>query len=105
MPEESRDETLREMQSSLEMDDKEFDDFRSSIILPMLQRHEEMFPRMHARRSFDVSRSGHSESIASVSAGPRRGSRGEAYPGTDRYAPCPCGSDKKYKFCCGKKGL
>lgn len=22
----------------------------------------------------------------------------------DKYKPCPCGSGKKYKFCCGKKG-
>src|SRR5438477_1763764 len=22
----------------------------------------------------------------------------------DRYAPCPCGSGKKYKFCCQRKG-
>ena len=22
----------------------------------------------------------------------------------DRYAPCPCGSGEKYKFCCGEKG-
>lgn len=26
----------------------------------------------------------------------------EAYPGTPRNAPCPCGSGKKYKKCCGK---
>jgi preprotein translocase subunit SecA len=25
-------------------------------------------------------------------------------PKVDRYAPCPCGSGKKYKFCCGAKG-
>ncbi len=26
---------------------------------------------------------------------------GEKYPGTARGAPCPCGSGKKYKRCCG----
>ena len=25
----------------------------------------------------------------------------EKYPGTARSAPCPCGSGKKYKRCCG----
>jgi hypothetical protein len=25
-------------------------------------------------------------------------------PPLSRYDPCPCGSRKKYKFCCGQKG-
>jgi hypothetical protein len=28
---------------------------------------------------------------------------GDKYPGTSRSAPCPCGSGKSYKRCCGKK--
>ena len=28
----------------------------------------------------------------------------EARAPVDRYAPCPCGSGKKYKFCCQQKG-
>jgi len=27
----------------------------------------------------------------------------EKYPGTSRSAPCPCGSGKKYKRCCGAR--
>lgn len=29
------------------------------------------------------------------------GNKGVKYPGTPRNAPCPCGSGKKYKRCCG----
>ncbi|MDM7999311.1 MAG: retroviral-like aspartic protease family protein [Dehalococcoidia bacterium] len=28
---------------------------------------------------------------------------GDRYPGTSRSAPCPCGSGKSYKRCCGEK--
>jgi len=28
---------------------------------------------------------------------------GDKYPGTSRSAPCPCGSGKSYKKCCGEK--
>jgi hypothetical protein len=28
----------------------------------------------------------------------------ERFPGTSRNAPCPCGSGKKYKRCCGQEG-
>jgi predicted aspartyl protease len=28
---------------------------------------------------------------------------GNKYPGTSRSAPCPCGSGKSYKRCCGQK--
>jgi uncharacterized protein YecA (UPF0149 family) len=95
LPEQSRAEMLSEMQSRLDMEDKEFDEFRRSVILPMIRRHEAMFPRMQNVLS--------SSSALGTSA--RSGRRGEAYPGTDRYAPCPCNSGRKYKFCCGKKGL
>jgi preprotein translocase subunit SecA len=33
---------------------------------------------------------------------PGAGEPGEAYPGTGRNAPCPCGSGKKYKMCHGR---
>ena len=104
-PEESREQTLSEMRLSLEMDDEEFDDFRRSIVLPMIQRHQEMFPRLHRRGSTDFSPSGPSPSGPSLRARPRMTAEAEAYPGTNRYALCPCNSGRKYKFCCGKKGL
>jgi uncharacterized protein YecA (UPF0149 family) len=98
LPEDDRAATLSEMRSSLEMDDEEFDEFQRSIIIPMIQRHEEMFPQMHRRVSASPWQSG-----PSPGARPSRAATGEAYPGTDRYAPCPCGSGEKYKFCCGAK--
>ena len=108
LPQDSRDEMLSNMRASLAMDDEEFDDFRRSIVVPMVRRHEEMFPQMHRRGSAGFSPSGPSPSGPSPSgpslrASPRTSTPTEASPGTDRYAPCPCNSGKKYKFCCGKK--
>ena len=104
MPEDSRDQTLSEMRLSLQMDDEEFDDFRRSIVLPMIRRHQEMFPQMHRRGSTNFSQGGPSPTGPSLGARQRKAERSEAYTGTDPYAPCPCNSGRKYKFCCGKKG-
>jgi hypothetical protein len=98
-PEDVRERTLSETQASLKMDDEEFEDFRHSIIDPMVRRHHEMFPLMHRR----VAPAG-SQSSPSPRPQPKMAARGEKYPGTDRYAPCPCNSGEKYKFCCGAKG-
>jgi SEC-C motif len=99
LPDDSRSGALAEMQPSLGMDDEEFEDFRRSVVSPMIQRHQEMFPLMHRRVSPFSSQSG-----PSLGAPPKKAAPGDQYPGTDRYAPCPCGSGEKYKFCCGKKG-
>jgi hypothetical protein len=98
-PKENRDEKLSRIQPTLGMDDDEFDDFRRSIIVPMIRRHEEMFPRMHGHFRIDPS-----QSDLSPSPPPRATVPAEKYPGTERYAPCPCNSGRKYKFCCGAKG-
>jgi SEC-C motif len=98
LPEDKRDTTLGEMRSSLQMDDEEFDAFRRSVVIPMIRRHQEMFPLLHGRDSAVSSQSGPPLRTQPSVAGPS-----EAYPGTDRYAPCPCNSGEKYKFCCGKK--
>ena len=99
LPDDQRDTILAETRQSLKMDDAEFAEFRRSVIDPMIRRHEEMFPGLH-RRSFGDSAPGSSPPRAHT----RKAAPGERYPGTDRYAPCPCGSGKKYKFCCGAKG-
>jgi hypothetical protein len=44
LPEDGREQSMREMRSSLTMDDDEFDDFRRSVLVPMIRRHQEMFP-------------------------------------------------------------
>jgi SEC-C motif len=123
LPEDQHDQMLDEMRTSLQMDEDEFDDFRRSIIDPMLRRHHEMFPLMHRRGSTAASPSGHLPQVQSIAAarepypgtgaspsGPtlraqsRTLARGEPYPGTGPYALCPCNSGKKYKFCCRTKG-
>jgi SEC-C motif len=99
LPDDRRETTLSEMRPTLKMDDEEFDAFRRSIVVPMIRRHQEMFPLMHRRDSTDPS-----QSSPSLWAHPKKAAAAELYPGTDRYAPCPCNSGEKYKFCCGAKG-
>jgi hypothetical protein len=97
-PEDERDQMVREMRPTLQMDEGQFDEFRRSIIDPMIQRHQEMFPFMHQRGLPAAPPSGPSPLAHS------RAGAGEPYPGTGPYAPCPCESGRKYKFCCKKKG-
>jgi len=114
MPEDAREKSILEMQPKFKMDDDEFDDFRRSVIAPMIRRHEEMFPRMHGLDSPEPlqsgpwrtgrSQSGRSQSLPFPLAHSRTATRAEKYPGTGRYDPRPCGSGRKYKFCCGQKG-
>lgn len=100
LPEEERDAAIDDLREKLEMDPAEYAKFRKDVIRPMIQRHKEMFPRLHALNGSGIPEWGETVEPAR----PQRSERGEAYPGTDRYAPCPCDSGKKYKFCCGKKG-
>lgn len=111
--EDQRTELLNNMQRTLEMNDADFEVFRQAIVLPMIRRHEEMFPGLHRRGPSTLGAAATSswgrsepEPTASPSFQPyaRKTQPGETYPGTDRYAPCPCGSGEKYKFCCGAKG-
>lgn len=98
LPEDQGKELLDEMRLSSGLDEEEFDAFYRSIVVPMVERHREIFPRLHqvdSRRSWESGLEGQSFPIAAR--------RAEAHPGTDRYAPCPCNSGKKYKFCCGIK--
>ena len=99
LPEEARNRALREMEPSLKMEAGEFEAFRRTVVVPMIRRHEEMFPRMHGLGSTggfnrNVRAATPSSTMPPVS--------GEKYPGTGRNAPCPCHSGKKYKKCCGR---
>ncbi len=78
LPENERDEALAEIRPMLGMDENEFKDFQNSIIIPMIARHQEMFPKMPRQKS--------SKPVASNKIG--------------RNSPCPCGSGKKFKKCC-----
>jgi hypothetical protein len=104
-----REEMFAEFRSGLGMDDDEFDDFRRSVLEPMIARHEAMFPRLHESlraRLRPSSSTGDRPSwleprLVSSESGPAPGAKKSPI---DRYAPCPCGSGKKFKFCCGAKG-
>lgn len=114
LPDDRQDEALSEMRHKLGMDDDDFDAFRQSIAVPMIHRHREMFPQLHRPRSTGLWQDGSSPVLPSpfgFSPGspslrerPGTAAAAEKYPGTDRYAPCPCNSGRKYKFCCGAKG-
>lgn len=97
LPEEGRDEAIGQMQLTLQMDDDEFEAFRRSVIVPMIQRHQEMFPRMHRLGGMQPSRAARRPQTR-----PTTPARTEKYPGTGRNAPCPCNSGRKYKLCCGR---
>jgi hypothetical protein len=79
------------------MSDAECDDFERSVLLPMIRRHEEMFPRLHGRQSLEPP---HWE--PELLSMPMENSRQEQPSAPGRYDPCPCNSGKKYKFCCGR---
>ncbi len=97
-PVDARETAISEMREKLKMDDEEFDEFRRSIIAPMILRHQEMFPRLHGRGSPAPWHSG-----PSPQANPKTAASAKKPPAIDRYAPCPCNSGEKYKFCCGAK--
>ncbi len=97
LPEEGRDEAIGEMRLTLKMDDDEFEAFRRSVVVPMIRRHQEMFPRMHQRGSMQPSRAARERQSR-----PTMPPRADRYRGTGRNAPCPCNSGRKYKLCCGR---
>jgi uncharacterized protein YecA (UPF0149 family) len=91
VPEDERETAIDKMKLEVNMTDEEFADFRENLLLPMIRRHCEMFPRLHNRSPWILDE-------PDATPPPARKSRG-----MERYAPCPCGSGRKYKFCCGAK--
>ena len=89
LPEDQRETAIDEMKPALKTTDAEFAEFRERLVLPMIERHHEMFPGLHARPK------PMSNTVGVVPSPSKK------HPRTDRYAPCPCGSGRKYKFCCG----
>jgi hypothetical protein len=97
LPEEERDEAIGKMRLTLKMDDDEFEALRRSVVVPMIRRHQEMFPRMHQRGSIQASRAAREPQTR-----PTMPPRIDRYRGTGRNTPCPCNSGRKYKLCCGR---
>ena len=96
LPQEQIEEGIAEVRPILGMDEAEFEDFRTSLILPMIRRHHHIFPGFSKQRAAN----GQKETWTpkeTRTANPRA----EKYPGTGRNDPCPCNSGKKYKKCCG----
>jgi hypothetical protein len=85
LPEPEREPFLASMKQEMKMDDDEFAEFQRGLIDPMIRRAQIMFPFTRGRAIPTVSEIADSPPPA----------------GTDRYAPCPCNSGKKFKFCCG----
>jgi hypothetical protein len=94
-PPEQREKSLASMQEALEMNDEEFGEFQRDIVLPMVERHQTMFGGM-SRLFRGFGSEGNASSL-------EREIASSVPPPVDRYAPCPCNSGEKYKFCCGKK--
>jgi len=86
------------MQPVLKMDDEEFQEFKQTVVTPMILRHQELFPSMNKVGAMAPSRIVPSHEIPPPA--PRRFVK--KYAGTGRNEPCPCGSGKKYKLCCGR---
>lgn len=97
LPEKECDVEIGELQSSFQMDDRDFEDFRRSLLMPMIQRHHEMFPNMPRFRN-----KRNSSAPSTPQSLPAAALPAEKYPGTGRNAPCPCNSGRKYKRCCGQ---
>src|SRR4029079_14614689 len=51
LPTEQRQSAIEDFKNVVRMDGGEFDDFQRSVIQPMIQRHEEMFPGLHQQSS------------------------------------------------------
>ena len=91
LPEDQREEVINSLKPSLNMSDGEFAELRELAIAPMLRRHRAMFPEMHSHLMQIPKQS----KIATPPA--------KKHPEAGRYDPCPCGSGRKYKFCCGER--
>jgi uncharacterized protein YecA (UPF0149 family) len=89
LPEDQQEKAINDFKPALKMTDEEFAEFRQHVVLPMIQRHRDMFPGI---------RSGPKQLCDIIDVVP---SSIKKFPKADRYAPCPCGSGRKYKFCCG----
>lgn len=97
LPEDELDDQIADMRTTFdEMDDDEFNEFRRTVVLPMIKRRHEMFPGISQMGSTDNSRGPAQPQTHSTTT-----SLTKNYPGTGRNAPCPCNSGKKYKRCCG----
>jgi uncharacterized protein YecA (UPF0149 family) len=100
LPEEKRDAFMAKMQPARNIDDGAFQELKREVILPMIERHAQMFPGLHQGSRMTPAQLSATQPVQGASA-PRVRSV-KKYPGTGRNEPCPCGSGRKYKVCCGR---
>ena len=100
LPENELEENIAEMQPSIGLNKAEFEDFRRSLILPMIRRHHKMFPKM-SKMSNQGTAKGPKVTVTPIESSTTT-PKAKKYPGTGRNDPCPCNSGKKYKKCCGR---
>lgn len=98
MSEEDRNAFLDKMPPMPNMGIEVLEEFKRTVVKPMVQRHQEMFPGLHRGRPIPPANSTPIHEIPRPA--PRRPVK--KYAGTGRNEPCPCGSGKKYKLCCGR---
>ncbi len=53
IPEAQREQSLAAMQPALQMTDEEFQEFKNDVFMPMVRRHQAMFPQMQHREVSD----------------------------------------------------
>ena len=98
MSEEDRNAFLDSMPPMPDMATEDLEIFKRMVVIPMIQRHKEMFPGMNQLGPMAPSR------IVARGETPPPDPQQliKKYAGTGRNEPCPCGSGKKYKLCCGR---
>lgn len=105
MPEKDRASAIDAMQSSLKLNDEEFDLFRRNMVDPMIARYRDMFGGTAlsggARRSHLMPVPSDELSMEMAPSRSSTATRLEK-PKAGRNEPCPCGSGRKYKICCGR---
>jgi hypothetical protein len=108
LPPQQREAAIEDMRARLEMGEAEFDEFRQSILNRMIRRHIDMFPGMHGALRDGGAAAPHlpwpTRTGPATSEDMGLPTKTGNHPKVGRYDPCPCGSGKKYKWCCEKKG-
>ena len=110
LPEDQRSAAIDEVKSSLEMADDDFAELRQKVILPMIRRHFEMFPGLHTRSKQPLHATGAGSPQTMMHPAEQLFSKfgvmsppPPKHPAAGRNDPCPCGSGRKYKRCCGAR--
>ena len=95
-PDDEREAAINEMLLDLGLENEEYKVFRG-IVVGMIVRHKEMFPLMHTHNSKQTP-----DKVVKSTPPPKALKPIINLKTTERNAPCPCNSGRKFKQCCGK---